>query len=144
MRNCFPDARTLAVALVAILAVGAFACSDAATDPIAETEPTVTGEALAERLAAGATPLILDVRTPEEFQAGRVPGAINIPHTELAARLDELGPGARDREVVVYCESGRRAAVAEAVLRDAGYARTVHLEGDMAAWRRDQRPCENC
>lgn len=144
MTNCFHDARRFTVALVAILAVGAFACSDAATDPIAETEASVTGEALAARLAAGDAPLILDVRTAAEFEAGRVPGSINIPHTELAARLDELGPGARDREVVVYCESGRRAEVAEAVLRDAGYARTVHLEGDMAAWRRDQRPCENC
>ncbi len=134
-------APALAAALAAMLAIGALACSDASTDP---SMATVTGDELAARIGAGDAPLILDVRTPEEYATGRVPGAINLPHTELAARLDELGPDARDREIVVYCESGRRAAVAEALLRDAGYRRTVHLDGDIAAWRREQRPCENC
>lgn len=144
MTKRFRDASLLAAALAAMVAIGALACTDAATDPAASTAATVTGDELAARLGAGDAPLILDVRTPEEYEAGRVPGAINIPHTELAARLEELGPGARDREVVVYCESGGRAAVAEALLRDAGYRRTLHLEGDMAAWRREQRSCENC
>ncbi len=144
MTKHFRDAAMLAAALAALTAIGVLACSDAATDPAASTAVTITGDELAAWLAAGDTPLILDVRTPEEYEAGRVPGAINIPHTELAARLDELGPAAPDGEIVVYCERGGRAAVAEALLRDAGYERTLHLEGDMAAWRREQRPCENC
>ena len=147
MKKDFRHVPVFAVALAALVAFGALACSDAATDPSAAsdaTTATIRGDELAARLGAGDAPLILDVRTPEEYEAGRVPGAINIPHTELAARLDELGPGARDHEVMVYCESGGRAAVAEALLRDAGYGRIVHLEGDMSAWRREQRPCENC
>jgi rhodanese-related sulfurtransferase len=124
-------------AALAALAL-ALACSEAAS------EPTVTGEQLEARLEAGESPLLLDVRTPEEFAAGRVPGAVNIPHTELPARLGELRPGAREREVVVYCERGGRAETAEAVLRTAGFSNVRHLEGDMRAWRNEQRPCEGC
>lgn len=131
-----PRRRVLAVALAALTL--ALACSQASS------EPTVTGDELAAQLAAGDAPLILDVRTPEEYASGRVPGAINIPHTELAARLTELGPDAREREIVVYCERGGRAAAAEAVLRDAGYRDVRHLEGDMSAWRSAQRPCDGC
>jgi phage shock protein E len=125
------------VAAVAALALG-LACAEAAS------EPTMTGDELASRLAAGEAPLVLDVRTPEEFATGRIPGAINIPHTELSARLDELGPDARERELVVYCRSGARAAVAEAILRDADFSNVRHLEGDMTAWRGEERPCEAC
>jgi rhodanese-related sulfurtransferase len=102
----------------------------------------MSAEELVGRLASGDAPLVLDVRTPEEFAAGRVPGAVNIPHTELAARLGELDV-ASGAEVVVYCESGRRAADAEATLRGAGFT-VRHLEGDMRAWRADERPCEGC
>lgn len=116
----------------------ASACSEAAG------APAISGEELAARLAAGEAPLVLDVRTPEEFAAGRVPGAVNIPHTQLPARIDELGLEQRAREIVVYCESGRRAAEAEATLRAAGFTDVRHLEGDMRAWRSDERPCEAC
>ena len=66
---------------------------------------------------------------------------MNIPHTELAARLAEL-PQARDTELVVHCESGRRASTAEQVLRDAGYTRVRDLTGHMRAWREEGRPTE--
>jgi rhodanese-related sulfurtransferase len=106
--------------------------------------PTVTGDELEARLARGDAPAILDVRTRKEFAEGHIPGAINIPHTELSERIGELGSDARDQELVVYCRSGRRAAVAEEVLRDAGFSGLRHLEGDMNAWRKEQRPCEGC
>ena len=116
----------------------ASACGDAAS------APPISGDELMERIAAGEGPFVLDVRTPEEFAAGRVPRAVNIPHTELAARLGEIGVEDRAREVVVYCESGRRAAEAEATLRHAGFSAVRHLEGDMKAWRNAERPCEGC
>ncbi len=83
------------------------------------------------------------MRTPEEFATGRVPGAINIPEGELAARVDELGP-ARDREIVVYCERGGRASRAASILREARFSAVEHLEGDMSAWRSERLPCEGC
>lgn len=91
--------------------------------------------------AAPANALILDVRTPGEFGSSHVPGAVNVPHDEVAARLAELGAN-RDRPVIVYCESGRRAGLAEALLVEAGFSDVRHLEGDMRAWREAGRPTE--
>ena len=86
--------------------------------------------------------LILDVRTPAEFEAGHVPNALNIPHDELASRLEELD-SEMDRPVVVYCRSGKRAGLAGSVLLAAGYTDVLHLEGDMAAWQAKGLPTES-
>jgi rhodanese-related sulfurtransferase len=75
----------------------------------------------------------LDVRTAEEFAAGHVPGARNIPVAELQARIAELA-AARDRDLVLYCRTGRRAATAAGILGTNGFLRLLHLEGDMQGW----------
>lgn len=85
--------------------------------------------------------LVLDVRTPEEFAAGHIPGAINIPHTHLPARIAEL-PAAAEKDIVVYCASGVRSEKAIASFRDNGYTRLVHLDGDMQRWQESRRPIE--
>jgi len=85
--------------------------------------------------------VVLDVRTPAEFAEGHVPGAINVPHDEVAQRLDELAP-LRDKDVVVYCKSGRRAGLALKVLGEHGYTRLAHLSGDMQGWTAAGRPVE--
>jgi rhodanese-related sulfurtransferase len=121
-------------ALAAVLAV--LLASAAWADEPSPIEP----QALAERVAA-ADPLllVLDVRTAAEFDEGHIPGAVNIPYDSLAARITELGPaGARD--VVVYCRSGRRAAIALTTLKDAGFSRLLHLEGDWLRWSEEHRP----
>jgi rhodanese-related sulfurtransferase len=88
-----------------------------------------------------AAPLLLDVRTPQEFRGGHVPGAVNVPHTELTARLGEIET-ARESGIVVYCESGRRAATAADVLVGAGFEDVRHLDGDMSGWRAAGLPVE--
>ncbi len=85
--------------------------------------------------------VVLDVRTADEFAAGHVPGARNVSHDLLASRIDELA-AARDKQVVVYCRSGRRTLLAEDILRKAGFKRVGHLEGDYLAWEAEQRPVE--
>lgn len=85
--------------------------------------------------------LVLDVRSAMEFDTGHVPGAINIPHDEVGARLAELEAG-RDRPVVVYCERGRRAGKAAALLAEAGFEEVRHLDGDMTGWRAAKLPVE--
>ena len=85
--------------------------------------------------------LVLDVRTEEEFRSGHVPGAVNIPHNELASRLQDLG-GGKGSPVVVYCEMGGRAGKAASVLAEAGYTDVLHLAGDMSDWRAQGRPVE--
>lgn len=70
-------------------------------------------------------PLLLDVRTPREFAAGHIPGAVNIPVDELRERMGELP---RDAEIAVYCQVGQRGYVATRLLRQRGYA-AVNVSG---------------
>jgi phage shock protein E len=83
--------------------------------------------------------LLLDVRTPKEFAAGHVPGAVNIPYDQVASHLSEIPKG---DEVVLYCHSGRRAGLAADVLAANGYTKLAHLEGDMLGWQSAGRPVE--
>ena len=103
--------------------------------------PTITQIDLLKKLESATAPLILDVRTREEYQSGHVPQAINIPHYQLPSRLTEL-LHAKDREVVIYCEVGPRAVFAESMLQKAGFSTVRHLAGDMHAWRRNGLPIE--
>lgn len=75
--------------------------------------------------------LVVDVREPHEYRKGHIPGAINIPHTELGDRLDELE---HPSGVVVYCIIGRRTRLAEQTLLDAGIPDVYHIEGGFGAW----------
>jgi phage shock protein E len=102
---------------------------------------TMSQTTLLDRLDDPDAPLVLDVRTPDEYHRGHVPGAINIPYLQVGARLTELG-AVNGRDVVVYCEAGPRAQRAEATLKQAGFERVYHLEGDMAAWRQSRMPVE--
>ena len=84
---------------------------------------------------------VLDVRRTEEFAAGHVPGARNVPHERLIADPAALATP-KDTEIVVYCQSGRRAGLAIEALRKAGYTRVSHLEGDFPGWASQGRPVE--
>src|SRR5690606_40471167 len=67
-----------------------------------------------------ATSLVLDVRSRREFDRGHLDGALNIPHTELRGRLDEVRDAAAGRPVAVHCASGVRSHIATRVLLQAG------------------------
>ncbi|NOJ78319.1 rhodanese-like domain-containing protein [Myxococcus xanthus] len=82
------------------------------------------------RVEAGAT--LVDVRTPEEFAAGHIPGAVNIPVDELARRFGELG--SQQTPLVVYCRSGARSGRAERLLKEQGFQDVFNL-GSMSTWR---------
>jgi rhodanese-related sulfurtransferase len=127
----------LAVLLSAAL-LGAGGCRDSAQFAQAGQ---ITAAELAQRAITSPTPLILDVRSPPEYAAGHVPGAVNIPHSELAGRLGELGIDKSD-EVVVYCLGGQRAVLAQQVLAKAGYSDVLHLEGQMRGWQQQGYPIE--
>ena len=74
---------------------------------------------------------MVDVRTPEEFASGHVPGAINIPFDELPRRAAEIGPPATP--VVLYCRSGRRSGIAVDALQKAGFSKLYDLKS-VTAW----------
>lgn len=131
------NTRSLLVLTFTLAAAFALACADVEA-PAAGVTP-ISAETLLGAPPANA--LILDVRTREEYASGHVPGAINIPHTEVEARVAELGAD-QTRPVVVYCERGGRAGKAETQLLAAGFRDLRHLEGDMRAWRENDRPTE--
>lgn len=102
----------------------------------------ISQEMLLKRLdAKDASLIVLDVRTPEEFAQGHVPGAINIPYTHLPARISEL-PSAADKDIVVYCATGVRAERAASRFKENGFKRLLHLDGDMNKWLEKKRPLE--
>lgn len=121
------------LALLVILA-SAFVSAAWAEDP-----PYIEPQALSERMESGDTELlVLDVRSTAEFDEGHIPGAINIPHDVLGERIAELGP-AGERDLIVYCRSGRRSAIALETLKEAGFSRLFHLEGDYLRWSEESR-----
>jgi phage shock protein E len=82
---------------------------------------------------------VLDARTPAEFAAGHVPGAVNIPYEQVASRLGQIP---KDDLIVLYCHSGRRAGLAAEELAANGYTKLAHLEGDMQGWQKAGRPVD--
>ena len=89
---------------------------------------------LIEQIKLDKAPIILDVRTAEEYLEGHIPEAINIEYRELPSRIDEIKSFSNKR-IVVYCERGVRANIAEETLKKAGFTEVLHLEGDMSGWR---------
>jgi glyoxylase-like metal-dependent hydrolase (beta-lactamase superfamily II)/rhodanese-related sulfurtransferase len=80
---------------------------------------------------------ILDVREPQEYALGHVPGAINLPQAELASRLDELP---QVKAYLLICESGMRSLRAAQFLVQVGYKHVANVRGGTAAWRASGRP----
>lgn len=76
--------------------------------------------------------MLLDVRTPREFAEEHIEGAINIPYDEIDARtaeIDGLQGGNKTVPIVVYCRTGRRAAIAKQSLMDGGRSQVTNLRG---------------
>ncbi|MCB9914517.1 MAG: rhodanese-like domain-containing protein [Planctomycetes bacterium] len=78
-------------------------------------------------LAAGGR--VVDVRTPGEFQAGHLPGAVNAPLDTLPGSVERLTKGGRETPLLLYCRSGARSARAAGLLRRAGYRDVTDLGG---------------
>ena len=112
-------------AAVSILVIGLFlntACSQDSNAPSTEAQAW-------ELIEQGA--LLIDVRTPQEYNQGHLDNARLIPHNQLASRISELGDD-RTRAIVLYCRSGGRAGKAEAILRQAGFNNVLNAGGYQA------------
>ncbi|HZZ83401.1 MAG TPA: rhodanese-like domain-containing protein [Anaeromyxobacteraceae bacterium] len=84
----------------------------------------VDGNAAHALVASGVK--VVDVRTPQEFQAGHVPGAVNIPHDQMDARHAELGPPSTP--VLLYCRTGHRSGIARKALSERGFTALYDLQ----------------
>lgn len=93
--------------------------------------PQVSAQEVAARLSRGEPLLVVDVREPNEYAGGHIPGSRLIPLGSLAQRLAELP---RDRSIVAVCRSGARSASATRQLKAAGYE-VVNMAGGMLAWQ---------
>jgi rhodanese-related sulfurtransferase len=112
------------VVVTALLLTGCSSGADAITDvDVAEAQQIVEqGDAV-----------ILDVRTPEEFAAGHLPGAINI-NVESSDFADRVAGLDESTETLVYCQTGNRSGVATDEMADLGFADMSDLQGGIEAW----------
>lgn len=74
----------------------------------------------------------LDVREPNEWNLGRIPGAVHLPRGTLEGKLE--GMVDRSRKIVVYCASGNRSALAALTMKQMGYDSVTSMSGGIQAW----------
>lgn len=139
--------RFAVLALVVLGLIGSLnACSARQPTVLASKPAAVTAKIKAKitpaeyqaRFGAHADHILIDVRTPEEFASGHIPGAVNISVDELAQRLNEIP---QDKPVVLYCRSGNRSNQAAQILERAGYTQIYDL-GGIITWVQQGYPVQ--
>ena len=114
---------------------------DLVREALAEIEE-ISAEEAKRRLAAAEREgwHFLDVREPDEFAAGRIPGAYNVPRGFLEVKADLEHPKRdtwledRIRPLVIYCGGGHRSALAAQTLQQMGFERVVSMAGGWSSW----------
>lgn len=97
----------------------------------------ITAKALADHLEEANPPLVVDVRTANEWNQQQIKGSVNIPLNQLVERLEELP---RDRTLVLHCRTGYRSSLAASLLVRAGFTDVLDLVGGIEAWQASQLP----
>lgn len=105
-----------------------------AKQTIQEVDPSAVKNSLSDYL-------ILDVREPAEYSAGHLSTAVNIPRGVLEFKINNH-PNFQNKQadIVVYCQSGGRAALATEALHKLGYQKAVSMAGGFAAWQASGQP----
>ena len=85
------------------------------------------------------TLVLLDVRTVEEFESGRIINSINIPHEMLLSNIDLVSEYSNE-QLIVYCRSGKRAGLVIKALEKNGFNNIVDIKGDILAWSQSNYP----
>lgn len=84
---------------------------------------------------------VIDVRSVDEYASAHVISAINIPHDDIKNQLDKIN-GLKDKPILLYCASGRRAERAQNMLSTLGFTQLYHLKGDMQDWQKNGLPTQ--
>lgn len=87
---------------------------------------------VAEMLRGPARPVVIDLREPNEWNLGHLPGAVHIPRGRLESQIEARVR--RDEPVVLYCQGGSRSALAAATLGEMGYEHVVSIAGGYRDW----------
>ncbi len=98
-----------------------------------DSKGLVSYEELQQKLTDKAPIVLLDVRTQEEFNNGHIPGALLLPYDEIDQKAAQLLPE-KEKEIIIYCRSGRRSAIAKDSLEALGYT-NVNDFGGMNRWQ---------
>lgn len=101
----------------------------------------VTIQEVKESLDRGQRPVLLDVRGREEYEAGRLIGAVHVPRGLLEVEVEKTLPD-KSRPVVVYCAGGVRSALAAQTLQEMGYRDVSSMLGGYDEWAGAQYPVE--
>ncbi len=127
--------------LVAVLVVAASFMAHAASGKAGSIPILKPGEAfdLIKKNKDNPQFVILDVRTPEEFQSGHIPGAINIDLRNDAFE-DEIKKLDREKTYLVYCRTGRRTKQAVSIMQELGFTHLLRIDGDITGWRAEKLP----
>ncbi|MEZ5099116.1 MAG: molybdopterin-synthase adenylyltransferase MoeB [Thermoleophilia bacterium] len=89
-----------------------------------------------ERLASTQPPILIDVRERDEWEEGKLPGAVHVPRGFLESRIEQVVPD-RSTPVIVYCAGGARSAFAAKSLQELGYEQVESLAGGFTEWKRN-------
>ena len=108
---------------------------------VVEAKSQITEVGCADAQAMLGQCMILDVREYDEYAAGHLPGAINIPRGVLEFKIGMV-PEAADKEapLLLYCRTSGRAALSAVQLQKLGYARVVSMAGGFEQWNNEARP----
>lgn len=110
---------------------------------VAEAKAQISEIDLATAQAALPDSLLLDVREPAEFEAGRLPGAVNIPRGLLEFKIgDHPQLSKKDADILIYCKTSGRAALAALNLKRMGYTNVRSIHGGFDAWNQAALPVE--
>ncbi len=122
------------VALVSQTAFAAGAKSTASAQTPGKalvSSSVISTDELKDALAKKMPWMIVDVRTPEEYAGGHIPGSVNIPLNTLEQRYAEIP---KDKVVILSCRSGRRSGLAQETLTKFGYTNTRNHTGGISGW----------
>ena len=93
----------------------------------------ISKDELKTMLQSSSKPIVIDVRTSDEYEKGHVPSAINIPLKQIEQQINQIDL-AKETKIVLYCRSGYRAGKAQKILEKQGFTNLLHLEGDYLGW----------
>jgi len=112
-------------------------------DLVVEAKSQIKEVATAEAQALLGKRVIIDVREYDEYAAGHLPGAINIPRGVLEFKIGMVPECARkDGAFLIYCRTSGRAALSAVQLQKLGYSDILSMAGGFDAWNTEQRPTE--
>lgn len=136
----FPLVLSLALGLMMLVACGG---GETAAPAVEEIDLTTLADdvdvATVEAVRQNPGVYLLDVREPDEYAAGHIPGITLIPMGEVASRLAELP---RDKEIIVTCRTGNRSGQVADLLRQQGFTNVHNMSGGIVAWEEAGYPVE--